>query len=141
MITTVPQVDLIEAFRSAGGKGPLYAEVPMCYAASEDKAREIAHRFHRWSLAGGPVMPELPDTNTFAAASSYITPDDVAEEVSLGPSSEPHLKPIHDYIEAGFDHLVLTQIGPEQDPFFEFFERQLRPTLSADIPKASTRPN
>ena len=42
----------------------------MCYSASEDKAREIAHRYHRWSLAGGPVMPELPDTDTFAAASS-----------------------------------------------------------------------
>lgn len=141
MITTVPQADLIEAFRSAGGKGPLYAEVPMCYAASEDKAREIAHRYHRWSLAGGPVMPELPDTNTFAAASSHITPGDIAEEVSLGPSPEPHLKTIHEYIEAGFDHLILTQIGPEQDPFFDFFERQLRPTLSAGSPKASTRPN
>jgi alkanesulfonate monooxygenase SsuD/methylene tetrahydromethanopterin reductase-like flavin-dependent oxidoreductase (luciferase family) len=52
MITTVPQADLIEAFRAAGGRGPLYAEVPMCYAASEQKAREIAHRYHRWSLAG-----------------------------------------------------------------------------------------
>jgi hypothetical protein len=68
-------------------------------------------------------------------------PDDVAQEVSLGPSPEPHLKAIHEYIEAGFDHLILTQIGPEQDPFFEFFERQLRPTLSAGSPKASTRPN
>src|SRR5438874_8086063 len=47
MITTVAQSDLIEAFRSAGGKGPLYAEVPMCYAAIENKAREIAHRYQR----------------------------------------------------------------------------------------------
>jgi hypothetical protein len=78
------------------------------HAASKDKARETAHRYHRWSLAGGPVMPELPDTNTFAAASSHITPDDVAEEVSLGPSSERHLKAIREYIEAGFDHLILT---------------------------------
>ena len=106
LITTVPQSDLIEAFRSAGGKGPRYAEVPMCYAASEDKAREIAHRYHRWSLAGGPVMPELPDTGTFAAASSHITPDHVAEEVSLGPSPEAHLEAIHEYIDAGFDHLI-----------------------------------
>ena len=129
MITTVPQAGLIEAFRSAGGKGPLYAEVPMCYAASEDKAREIAHRYHRWSLAGGSVMPELPDTGAFAAASSHITPDHVAEEVSLGPSPEAHLEAIREYIDAGFDHLILTQIGPEQDPFFEFFERELRHTL------------
>ncbi len=59
MITTVPQPELIEIFRSAGGKGTSCAEVPMCYAASEDKAREIAHRCHRWALAGGPVMLEF----------------------------------------------------------------------------------
>ena len=103
MITTVPQSDLIEAFRAAGGKGPLYAEVPISYAASEDKAREIAHRYHRWSLSGGPVMPELPDTSTFAAASSRVTPDDVAEEVSLGPSPQAHLKAT-----ASISMLVLT---------------------------------
>ena len=51
------------------------------------------------------------------------------KEVSLGPSLEPHLKAIRKYIEAGFDHLILMQIGPEQDPFFEFFEHELRHTL------------
>ncbi len=131
LITTVPKSDLIENYRSAGGTGPLYAEIPMCYAASEDKARQIAHRFHRWSLAGGPVMPELPDPEAFDAASSRITPDDVAEEVSLGPSPETHLKAIREYIDAGYDHLILTQIGPEQDAFFEYFERELRPALSS----------
>jgi hypothetical protein len=39
------------------------------------------------------------------------------------------LKAIGDYIDAGFDHLILTQIGPEQDAFFAFFERELRPRL------------
>jgi G6PDH family F420-dependent oxidoreductase len=131
LITTVPQSDLIEAYKSASGSGPLYAEVPMCHAASEDKARDIAHRYHRWSLAGGPVMPELPDPEAFDAASSHVRPDDVAKEVSLGPSPEPHLKAIREYVDAGYDHLILTQIGPEQDAFFEFFERELRPALAS----------
>ena len=131
LITTVPQADLIAAFKSTGGDGPRYAEVPMCYAASEARAREIAHRYHRWSLTGGPVMPELPDPGTFDAASSHITQDHVAEDVSLGPSSEPHLKAIREYVDAGYDHLILTQIGPEQDAFFEFFERELRPSLAS----------
>jgi hypothetical protein len=39
------------------------------------------------------------------------------------------MKAIREYIDAGFDHLILTQIGPEQDTFFEFFERELRHTL------------
>jgi G6PDH family F420-dependent oxidoreductase len=131
LITTIPDADLVAAFKSTGGSGPLYAEVPLCYAASEDKAREIAHRYHRWSLAGGPVMPELPDPETFDAASKHIRPEDVAEEVSLGPAPEPHLKAIREYIDAGYDHLILTQIGPEQDVFFAFFERELRPALAS----------
>ena len=130
LIATMPDADLIEAFKSAGGGGPLYAEVPLCYAESNDKAREIAHRYHRWSLAGGPVMPELPAPEAFEAASSHITQDDVAAEVSLGPSPEPHLKAIREYIDAGYEHLILTQIGPEQDGFFKFFERDLRPALT-----------
>jgi G6PDH family F420-dependent oxidoreductase len=129
LITTEPSADLIQAFKSTGGSGPLYAEVPLCYAASEAKARDIAHRYHRWSLAGGPVMPELPDPETFDAASSLIRPEDVAQEVSLGPAPEPHLKSIREFIDAGYDHLILTQIGPEQDAFFAFFERELRPAL------------
>lgn len=131
LITTMPDADLIEAFKSTGGSGPLYAEVPLCYAASENKAREIAHRYHRWSLAGGPVMPELPDPETFDAASLHIRPEDVAKEVSLGPSPEAHLKSIREYIDAGYDHLILTQIGPEQEAFFVFFERELRSALAS----------
>lgn len=131
LIATVPDAALVKAYKTAGGNGPIYAEVPMCYAASEAEAREVAHRYHRWSLAGGPVMPELPDPESFDAASSRVTPDDVAEEVSLGPSPEPHLKAIREYIDAGYDHLILTQIGPEQDAFFEFFERELRPALAS----------
>ena len=33
------------------------------------------------------------------------------------------------YIDAGFDHIVLTQIGPEQDYFLEVFEKELAPAL------------
>ena len=47
------------------------------------------------------------------------------------PQPEPHLKAIREYIDAGYDHLILTQIGPEQDAFFAFFERELRPALES----------
>jgi hypothetical protein len=34
------------------------------------------------------------------------------------------------YIKAGYDHLILVQTGPEQDRFFEFFERELVPIFA-----------
>src|SRR4051794_12193376 len=60
LITTEPSADLIEAFKSTGGHGPLDPAVPLCYAASHGKARDIAHRHHRRALAGGPGPPGIP---------------------------------------------------------------------------------
>lgn len=128
LIATEPRADLVKAYRAAGGKGPCYAEVAMCYAASEDAARQTAHKYFRWSLLG-PAMADLPNVAVFGAATKAVTPDAVAKQISCGPDSEPHLAAIGKYADAGFDHLILVQIGPEQDAFIDFFERNLAPRL------------
>jgi hypothetical protein len=80
-------------------------------------------------MTGWPVQAELPDTKGFAAASKHIAPEAVAEKISCGPSAERHLQAIRTFTEAGFDHIVLVQIGPEQEYFFDFFKRELAPAL------------
>lgn len=129
LITTSPEAELIEAYGAAGGKGPRYAEVTLCYAAREEEAKKTAHRYHRWTALGGPVSPELPDTRAFAAASKNISPEQVAEIVACGPSPDRHMEMIERYLKAGYDHLILTQVGPEQDAFLDFFARELAPRL------------
>lgn len=129
LIAVEPEAALIEAFTAAGGRGPHYAEAGMCCAASEDEARQIAHRYARWSLAGWKVLAELPDPESFAAASAQVTPEDVAKSVTCGPSAERHLQAVDAFIEAGYDHIILHQIGPDQDYFFDLFERELGPAL------------
>ena len=124
---------MLEAYREAGGEGPCYAEVALCCAASEEAARATAHKYFRWSLAGWPVMAELPDPAAFAAASAQVTPEAVARAISCGPSVERHLAAIERYVEAGFDHVVLTQIGPDQAFFLDLFERRLGPALRARV--------
>jgi len=74
-------------------------------------------------------MSELPDTAGFAAASRYISPEMVARHISCGPSLEHHLKAVNRYVEAGYDHIILVQIEPEQDAFLDFFKRELARTL------------
>jgi G6PDH family F420-dependent oxidoreductase len=71
LIATEPRADLVEAFISAGGSGPSYAEVAMCYAQREEDARNTAHHYFGWSVTGWPVMAELPDTESFAAAGKH----------------------------------------------------------------------
>jgi G6PDH family F420-dependent oxidoreductase len=129
LVTTEANKELVEAFRAAGGKGPRYAEVGMCCARSEEDARKTAHKYFRWSLTGWSVQAELPDTKGFEAASRYITPETAAEKITCGPSVERHLEAVRKYTDAGFDHIVLTQIGPEQGYFLEVFEKELAPAL------------
>ena len=71
----------------------------------------------------------LPDTDGFAAASKHVSPETVAQLVTCGPSAEHHLQAINRYVQAGYEHIILVQIGPEQDAFFDFFERDLAPAL------------
>ena len=129
LIATEPKKELIEAFREAGGTGPCYAEVAICHARTEKEGRETAHRYFRWSAGGWPVQAELPDTKAFAAASRHVTPDRLAEEISCGPSTDAHIEKIQKYIEAGFDHIIITQIGPDQDIAMEAFADRLAPRL------------
>jgi G6PDH family F420-dependent oxidoreductase len=125
LIATEPRADLVEAFMSAGGSGPRYAEVALCYAEREQDARATAHRYFRWAATGWPVMAELPDVDSFAAASRHVSPEAIAQVVSCGPSLDRHLEAINRYVEAGFDHLILTQVGPAQEEFLDLFEHEL----------------
>lgn len=129
LIVTEPRADLIEAYAGAGGSGPRYAEVALCFAEREDDALKTAHHYFRWSVAGWPVMAELPDTEGFAAASKHVSPETVGQSVSCGPSPEHHLEAIDRYVRAGYDHIILVQVGPQQNQFIEFYERHLAPAL------------
>lgn len=55
----------------------------------------------------------------------------VAEQVTCGPDPERHVEAITNYLEAGFDEVYINQIGPDQEGFFHFYERELRPRLDA----------
>jgi G6PDH family F420-dependent oxidoreductase len=132
LVVTEPKPELVEAFQAAGGTGPRYAEVSMCWAASEAAAQKTAHHYFRWAVTGWAVQAELPNTRGFEAATRHVTPEMVAQQVTCGPSVEAHATSIRRFIDAGYDHIILTQVGPEQAGFVEFFERELAPALRRD---------
>jgi G6PDH family F420-dependent oxidoreductase len=139
LMMTEAKEELTKAYEASGGSGPRYAEVAMCCAANEDEARETAHRYFRWSLSGWPVLAELPHDEAFAAASEHVSAEAVGDQLSCGPSAERHLEAVDEYVRLGCDHIILTQIGPDQDFFFDLFERKLAPALRGH-PAVEVRP-
>jgi len=78
----------------------------------------------------GEVTQELPNPAQFTDLVKVVTEDQVAEAIPCGPDPAVHLAKIREYVEAGFDHVYLHQVGPDQRGFIEFAERELLPALA-----------
>ena len=130
LISTSPDAELVEAYRDAGGDGPCYGSLTVCVAKSEQEAKRIAHE--RWPNAGlkGPLAWELPQPAHFEAAAAMVTPDDVAESVVCSADIEQHGEKIQEFADAGFDHVFVHQVGPDQHAFFKLYEEELLPQFS-----------
>jgi hypothetical protein len=58
-----------------------------------------------------------------------VRPEDVAEQFAVGPDPARYVETFRTYAEAGFDHLVFQNAGPDPDGFLDFFTKELRPEL------------
>lgn len=134
IFATEPDRSLVETWQEHGGDGPRYAEVPLAWAETEAQAAQTAHDTSRWALTGWPVMSELPNPPNFAAATTTVTVDDVREQFACGPDVGRHLEVAQSYVDAGFDHLVAQNAGPDPDGFMRFFAEELAEPMRALVP-------
>jgi coenzyme F420-dependent glucose-6-phosphate dehydrogenase len=126
LISTSPDEDVVSAFEAAGGNGkPRYGQLTVCYAASEREAVETAHSWWPNAAIPGQLGQELPLPAHYEQAAENVTPGDVAEAVVCGPDPDRYRKAVDDYGEAGFDHVYIHQVGPDQTGFLDFARSEL----------------
>ena len=139
-VTTAPEQELVEKFEEAGGEGkPKYGMMTVCWAETEEEARQTAHEW--WPNAGleGDLTQELPLPEHFEQAAATVTEDDLAETMPLGPDPEKHLEKIREFVEAGIDHVYFHQVGPDQEGFFRFYADEVMPQVSEPTPALTAR--
>jgi G6PDH family F420-dependent oxidoreductase len=128
-ITASPDGDLLGRYREKGGSGPSIAAVKVCWDQDERRARKLVHELWPTESLPGQLSQELPMPSHFESAVEIVTEDMVADAVACGPDPERHVEAISAYLEAGFDEVYVNQIGPDQEGFFDFYARELRPRL------------
>jgi hypothetical protein len=75
-------------------------------------------------------MAELPDPRAFDAATESVREDDIAEVVPCGPDTGQHVEAVRRYVDAGFTHVALVQVGADrQDDFIAWAGQELLPAL------------
>jgi G6PDH family F420-dependent oxidoreductase len=127
-IGTAPEAELLEAFGDAGGGDkPRFGQLTVCFATSDVDARRTAFEWWPNAAIKGDLPQELPLPAHFEQAAGMLTEDRVAETIVCGPDPERHRAAIDKYAEAGYDHVYIHQVGPDQEAFIDFYRREILP--------------
>ncbi|GLY70104.1 TIGR03557 family F420-dependent LLM class oxidoreductase [Amycolatopsis taiwanensis] len=130
-ICMMPNAELVRAFRDAGGGNrPAQAGIKVCHADSAEEGLQIAHRTWPHIQLPGELSQLLPSPRHFEQASQLVTQESMAQQVPCGPDPEPYVEAVRSYVDAGFDEIYVQQIGPGQEAFFRFWEREVRPAIA-----------
>ncbi|MFL6139948.1 MAG: TIGR03557 family F420-dependent LLM class oxidoreductase [Frankiaceae bacterium] len=130
-IATMPDKEMVDRYRQLGGRGPAQGGLKVCYDTDTDRARGTFHRLWRNSLVPGQLAQELPSPKHFEEASQLVTEEMVGKSIPLGPDPEVHVRAIQEYVDAGYDEVYVNQVGPDQEAFFAFYEREVLPHFAA----------
>jgi G6PDH family F420-dependent oxidoreductase len=128
--TTSPDKELIDLYRSEGGKGPVHAGAKVCFGADEQEAVRTAHRL--WPNIGlpGELAQVLPTPAHFEQAGELVGEDAIAQAIPCGPDLDKHAEGIKEFADAGVDELFVQQIGPDLDAFFETWAPEILPRFA-----------
>ncbi|HEY8381556.1 MAG TPA: TIGR03885 family FMN-dependent LLM class oxidoreductase [Microvirga sp.] len=122
---------VVEAFRRGGGEGkPLFMQVGLNWAPSDEEALAGAHEQWRYNVLGGEVNWELRSPRDFDTATRLVKPEDMKGSLLISSSLPQHVDWLSEFIELGFEELQLHQVDRNQKGFIEAFGSKVLPQLS-----------
>jgi len=139
LVAVEPDADAIRHWDDARGhtlpESRKIGQIPISWDPDRDVAIARAHEQFRWFAGGWKVNADLPTTEAFDAASQFVRPSDVAEQIPCGPDLDAVVEAVSAYWEAGFTDIALVQVGDErQDEFLSTAAGPLLEKLRAAAP-------
>ena len=126
LVAVEPNADFVSTWNATQGAPRIgqdaraIGQIPICWDPDRDAAVQRAHEQFRWFAGGWGVNADLPTTAGFAAATQFVRPEDVAENIPCGPDLDAIVEAVSAYWKAGFTDIALVQIGDESTgPFFD----------------------
>jgi G6PDH family F420-dependent oxidoreductase len=130
LVTTAPDAELLQRFEASGGSGkPSYGQLTVCWAPDQASARHTAYEYWPTAAVRGELTQELATPAHFEQAAKMVREEDVSQAIICGPDPERHIAGIKAFAEAGYDHVYVHQVGPDQEGFFRFYEQEVLPKL------------
>ncbi|MDX6278819.1 MAG: hypothetical protein QOJ72_2947 [Nocardioidaceae bacterium] len=122
MIAVEPDADAVAEFDRSAADAPArkVGQLPISWDSDREQAVQRAHDQFRWFAGGWKVNAELPGPSGFAAASQFVRPEDVADQIPCGDDIDALIEAARPFADAGFTDLALVQIGDDaQEQFLD----------------------
>ncbi len=120
---------MVEAYRGAGGRGPLRLQVHLSWDPSRERAEAIAHDQWRTNTFSPPAAWDIDSVEVFDITADHVPLSTVREVVLVSDDLDQHAAWLGEYLDLGFDELFLHHVGQEQAAFQEAFGEHVLPQL------------
>ena len=122
--------EVIEAYRTNGGEGkPIHLKVQLSYDQTEEKAVDGAYEQWRNNVLPSDILDDLWQVSQFDAAGSLVKKEDMKDMVLISSDIDQFAQWINEYIDLGFDRIILHNVNREQEGFIRDFGEKLLPKL------------
>ncbi|MFF3866493.1 TIGR03885 family FMN-dependent LLM class oxidoreductase [Micromonospora sp. NPDC001898] len=122
---------MIDAYRDAGGRGPLHLQVHVSWAPDQAEAEALAYDQWRSNVFAPPICWDLDTAEHFDAVSADVPMAKVTSTVNVSADPGRHVGWLQEYLELGFDQIALHHVGQEQRAFIDTFGAEVLPKLRA----------
>ena len=129
MIGTAPEggLDRARSPRAGGSRKPRYGQVAVCYAGAEAEARHIAHEWWPTRDSSGNLALGAEDAGALRACGREGARGGHRQVDRVRPKPRSSHREDQSIPDAGYDHVYVHQVGPDQDGFFRFYEEEVLP--------------
>jgi G6PDH family F420-dependent oxidoreductase len=128
-ITTSPDAELPDLFRSESGGKPATAGFKVAWAPTKDEGVDQAYRLWPNSALPGELAQVLPSPRHFEQASQLVTRDAIADSVPCGPDPETHRAAFEPFQKTGFDEIYVGNMGPHYAEMIRSYGVEVLPEL------------
>lgn len=121
---------VVDAYRDAGGRGPVLLQVHLSWADDDETALRVAHDQWRFATLGSGLGWDLTTPDEFAQATADVRPEEMREHVLVAADPGRLASWLREYADLGVDELYLHHVGRDQDRFLDVVGARLLPELA-----------
>lgn len=121
---------VVAAFKNNGGKDkPMFLKVQLSFDRTDELALKGAYDQWRTNIFKTSVLGELRTVAQFDALGDRVRPEELSEHVLISSNLEAYKAWIEEFIDLGFEKIILHNVNREQTYFIEEFGRHLLPAF------------